>query len=83
MPVTNEVIAPIDAKLEVHRRFNDREEDKMRHQRDLLEAQLQFAATLQADLDALRVILQSAAPFSTTATSAKSNRHDQGRASGK
>jgi hypothetical protein len=41
-------------------RLTELEEVEIQRQQDLLEAQLHFAATLQADLDALRVVLQSA-----------------------
>ena len=76
MLVKNEVIAAIDAELEVQRRLTEREEVEMQHQRDLLETQLQFAASLQSDLDALRVILQDAAPL-PQAEPTNANSHDQ------
>jgi hypothetical protein len=53
------VSVSIDAQLETLRGLTKRHEVEMQRQRDLLEAQLQFAVMLQTDLDTLRVILQS------------------------
>jgi len=77
MPVTNEVVAAIDAELEVQRRLTEREEVEMQRHRDLLEAQLQFAFTLQAGLDALRGILQGADPLPQPTDLTNDNGHHQ------
>ena len=52
--MTNEVVAAIDAELDVRRRLIEREEVEMQRQRELLETQLQLATAVQADLDILR-----------------------------
>ena len=52
--MTNDLVAAIDAELEDRRRLTGREEVEMRRQRALLEAQLQIATAVQADLDILR-----------------------------
>lgn len=57
----NEVLGAIGVVGE-QQRLTEQEEAEIQRQRDLLDVQLQFAATLQADLDALRVLFQSAAP---------------------
>jgi hypothetical protein len=49
----------------------------MQRQRDLLEAQLEFAATLQADLDALRVLLQRGASLPHSESPTHRHSHDQ------
>jgi hypothetical protein len=54
MPITNEIIAAIDAEFEVRRRLTEREEVEMQRQRELLETQLQLVTAVQADLDILR-----------------------------
>lgn len=62
MPENEGVIGEIPAELEVQPCLTEREEDEIKRQRDQLEVQLQFTATLQADLDALRILLQRPTP---------------------
>jgi hypothetical protein len=56
------IIGEIPAELEVQPCLTEQEEDEIKRQRDQLEVQLQFAASLQADLDALRILVQNPAP---------------------
>jgi hypothetical protein len=77
MFITNEVIAAIDAELEVRRRLTEREEVEMQRQRELLETQLQFATALEADLDALRNLADNAGSSSTESPTSGNGR-DQG-----
>ncbi len=65
VPMTNDVVAAIDAELEDRRRLTAREEDEMQRQRALLEAQLQLATAVQADLDMLRGRTANIGPSST------------------
>ena len=77
MPMmTNEVVAAIDAELEVRRRLTEREEVEMQRQRELLETQLQLATALQADLDILRGHADNAG-FSPTEKPTSGDGHDQ------
>lgn len=63
MPESEGVIAEIPAELDVQLCLTEQQEAEIQRQRDQLEVQLQFAATLQADLDALRMLLQTGAPL--------------------
>ena len=75
----DEVIAEIElrAELEYQQRLTELEEVEIERKRRLLEVQLQFAATLQADLDALRALLQSAAPLPQPERPTNGNGHNQ------
>ena len=74
-----EVIAEIElrAEREEERRLTEREEVEIERQARLMEVQLQFAATLPADLDALRGLLRSGACVSKPERPTNGNGHDQ------
>ena len=79
----NEVaLAEIEVVAE-QQRLTEQEEAEIQRQKHLLEAQIQFAAALQADLDALRVLLLGTSPshnpnISPTATAATITPPDKG-----
>jgi len=65
IPMTNDEVAAIDAELEARRRLTEREEAEMQRQRELLQAQLQLATAVQADLDILKGHNTNRGPSST------------------
>jgi len=75
----NEVIAEIELRAERQdqQRLTELEEVEIQRQARLMEVQLQFAATLQADLDALRALLQGAAPLPQPERPTNGDGHDQ------
>jgi len=63
--MTNDEVAAIDAEFEARRRLTEREDAEMQRQRELLEAQLQLATAVQADLDILKGHHTNTGPSST------------------
>ena len=77
MPDRNEVIAEIELQREEEQRLTEREEVELQRQTRLLDVQLEFVATMQADLDALAALLRSAAPVPQPEHPTNGNDHDR------